>query len=381
MNNPISTLNFTSCLGYGSFGIVVKSGNNNGLSSAVKIIFTDVSENKLSLTRECSILSGKEHKNIIQIQNVFVNYFNFEEIEKLGKIVMDEKIYDQLSLRKAIYLKSGVPLSAVCIQMELCEISLRDWLNKNAQHIEDDNSAFSDKNVIINQLQIIGDIISGLKYLHENKILHRDLKPENILFTSNPEPTWKIGDFGLSRFLHREESFTGTLTKDVGTPTYRAPELISSYDLRSDLYSLGLIIWEVSQLIHHSQRNNLFWDLVINKNHFVIKTQIVKGISKIILHLTKYDVNQRMKSIKELDMFSKKIEKNLKILPSIEKIEPLVKYSINNGNRIQINNSFFHKKQINFCRRQTMCYLLCLFITVVLAFLSVFLVILYIFYI
>lgn len=89
-------------------------------------------------------------------------------------------------------------------------------------------------------------IASGLAFVHEQSILHRDLKPHNILVDSSGRV--KITDFGVSRDLMSSVTrFTGQHDL-VGTPTYMSPEqLLSQHaDLRSDIYALGLILYELA---------------------------------------------------------------------------------------------------------------------------------------
>jgi len=77
------------------------------------------------------------------------------------------------------------------------------------------------------------------------KILHRDLKSENIFMNKNIEI--KIGDFGISKQLNREY----TLTKyKLGTEYYIAPEILldGKYNEKSDIWSLGCIIYELFNL-------------------------------------------------------------------------------------------------------------------------------------
>lgn len=78
-------------------------------------------------------------------------------------------------------------------------------------------------------------------YLHTQGIIHRDLKPENLLITENAEV--KVVDFGLSALVGEE-----ALALQVGTPAYMAPELRHSRpvaDVRSDIYSIGIILYEL----------------------------------------------------------------------------------------------------------------------------------------
>ncbi|URE22285.1 mitogen-activated protein kinase kinase [Musa troglodytarum] len=85
-------------------------------------------------------------------------------------------------------------------------------------------------------------VLKGLVYLHhERHVIHRDIKPSNLLVNHKGEV--KITDFGVSAVL---ASSMGQRDTFVGTYNYMAPERISgsSYDYKSDIWSLGLVILE-----------------------------------------------------------------------------------------------------------------------------------------
>ena len=89
-------------------------------------------------------------------------------------------------------------------------------------------------------------IANALTHAHEQGLVHRDVKPENILFTSNEAC---LGDFGIARALERSINETSTSSSIVrGTPPYMSPEQAGgnpSYDGRSDIYSLGCVVYEM----------------------------------------------------------------------------------------------------------------------------------------
>ena len=97
-----------------------------------------------------------------------------------------------------------------------------------------------DEKVIVNWFI---QMLFGINVLHSKKVLHRDLKSANIFLTSNK--TIKIGDFGISKVLDNTSAKTF-----VGTPYYLSPEVCENrpYDFKSDLWSLGCILYELCTL-------------------------------------------------------------------------------------------------------------------------------------
>ena len=91
-------------------------------------------------------------------------------------------------------------------------------------------------------LDIAGQIIDGLEEAHRQSVVHRDLKPENIMIAS--DGTVKIMDFGLAKAVNSDVTASGTF---AGTPAYMSPEqaLGEPAEPRSDIYSLGLILYEM----------------------------------------------------------------------------------------------------------------------------------------
>jgi serine/threonine protein kinase len=91
-------------------------------------------------------------------------------------------------------------------------------------------------------LEVAQQICSGLQEAHAQGIVHRDLKPENVMIDA--QGNVKIMDFGIARSMEAGTRLTGSM---VGTPAYMAPEQVAgkAVDYRTDVYSLGLILYEI----------------------------------------------------------------------------------------------------------------------------------------
>ena len=88
---------------------------------------------------------------------------------------------------------------------------------------------------------MMGQLIHGLKALHDMKILHRDIKSANIFLCANGVA--KLGDLNVSKVAKRGLVYTQT-----GTPYYACPEVWKDkpYDLKSDIWSLGCVLYEAA---------------------------------------------------------------------------------------------------------------------------------------
>ena len=95
-------------------------------------------------------------------------------------------------------------------------------------------------------IRILGSISRAVHFAHEKGILHRDVKPGNIMIDRSGQP--RVMDFGLARNVqeHRQLTLSGVA---IGTPSYMSPEHAQGskgqLDPRSDVYSLGAVLYEI----------------------------------------------------------------------------------------------------------------------------------------
>jgi formylglycine-generating enzyme required for sulfatase activity/tRNA A-37 threonylcarbamoyl transferase component Bud32 len=90
--------------------------------------------------------------------------------------------------------------------------------------------------------RILSSVLTALDYSHRMGVIHRDVKPGNIMLSSTG--TVKVMDFGIARIESSELTQAGTI---LGTPGYMSPEQLlgKTVDLRSDLYSAGIVLYEL----------------------------------------------------------------------------------------------------------------------------------------
>ena len=147
-------------------------------------------------------------------------------------------------------------------------------------------------------INVARQVASALSLAHKNQIIHRDVKPHNVLITSTGVA--KLADFGIARAVTNSPVVDGTNNKVMGSVHYLSPEQArgSYLDERSDIYSLGIVLYEMlTGKVPFDGDNAISIALMHINETMTPPTQLVSGIppqlERVVMKATdKYQTNR-----------------------------------------------------------------------------------------
>ena len=164
-------------------------------------------------------------------------------------------------------------------------------------------------------LEIATQVAAGLAAVHKQKLVHRDIKPSNIMVNLEEEGavTAKIIDLGLAKAVNEPDSQTAISRPGhfIGTPEFASPEQFAGLgvDIRSDLYSLGVTLWEM--VTGHALFRGSPAEVMHRHQHVPLPTEQLAGVPQPLVVLLEVllekDPNRRFQNPAEL----------LKVMPTI----------------------------------------------------------------
>ncbi len=264
-------------IGRGGMGIVFEAIHQSlGRQVAIKVLPNRSVDNEKLIERfrlESQAAARLHHTNIVSVFGVGFadghHYYVMEYVNGLSvKQIIDHLVNSKIDSKNSTYTASrrqektkvdpavtqvdsvGIPAEPGVTQVDP-GLSTMDasQVSTDLYYTRDLVSAFdfvpAPKDHISWSLSVVEGIADAMDYSHRQSILHRDIKPANLL--SDDVGNVRLADFGLAKRLD-DDGLTKT-GEIIGTPQYMAPETLEGrYDIRSEVYCLGLTLYEMVTL-------------------------------------------------------------------------------------------------------------------------------------
>lgn len=170
--------------------------------------------------------------------------------------------------------------------------TLKTYINQQAGFLTNDQISNFSRQIAL-----------ALEHAHSNQIIHRDIKPHNILVS--PDGTLKVADFGIaSAVSEATSSYTG---EAVGSVKYASPEQARGrhVDQRTDLYSLGVLMYEMATLEVPFQGDTAVEIALKHMKEDVTPPRLInrsfhKGLESVVMRSLLKDISQRYQNAREL---------------------------------------------------------------------------------
>lgn len=278
-------------LGMGGFSYVYKMYDTtapaNHYAAKVVGLGTKTVEEKLVLdTTQIQYFLSEQSENIMRVIALWTMKLNLDEAGNVTDITgVNQEGYEEAE---------GVLLEIVLME-KLENILAKDKYG----NIELLREELKTEEEVIRFAENIG---RALFTVHNNGFLHRDIKLENI-FWDPVLKQYKLGDFGIARFVGDGDAETVVFTDGYGAPEIER-KLAESYNLTADIYSLGITLFLLLNELKFPASDGYHANIVQYSKDFIMPAPInaSEEIARIIRKMCSYQVKDRYQSVEEVLM-------------------------------------------------------------------------------
>ncbi|CAD8173950.1 unnamed protein product [Paramecium pentaurelia] len=267
-------------------------------------------------------------------------------IKKVAKAPLGHKMRDKQakSLAEEIFIMRSLDYPNIPKLYEVFENN--DYIELVMTHYEGGELQEKLLNLNLSQKQqLVKNLLETMNYVHSQQIMHRDLKPQNIKY-KNKDPTnveIAIIDFGFAT----NQKYQEHVLYNCGTPGYAAPEVQEykekqkMYTTQCDVYSLGIIIYEIFFGVHPFRNQNP-GSLTFND-----KIKVPQSLKNLLIQMTRIQPKQRftLKECLDQDFFRENFDsQGLDGLSKYSLVDSIYQKSLNISRKNSIEHSIKQEK-------------------------------------
>jgi serine/threonine protein kinase/alpha-tubulin suppressor-like RCC1 family protein len=238
---------------------------------------------------------ARERSNGAEVAIKLVRAKYLQDDEALARFAREARFVAQLDHPNIVPLHAVLDLGSAGIALVMGHIAGRTL----KQLIHDEGRLSTDR-----VERVIRDVASALGAAHAMGIVHRDVKPENIFVDDDGRAL--LADFGVARSMTGDTQLTMSGVA-IGTPAYMAPEQIDGVELdgRGDIYSLGLVAWQMLTGLRPWDGESLYAVLYHQKHEYLpdvreMRPDVPDRIADVIAVAIEKERDARWKNVHEL---------------------------------------------------------------------------------
>lgn len=283
--------NELSLLGAGGFSYVYEmydklSPEKHYAAKIVGLGNKAVSEDLILETTQIQYFLSEQCENIMRVIALWTMKLTLDEFGNVLKMIgVNEDGYDD---------SEGIVVQVVLMEKLECVLTKDKYGNVDLNRKE----LKTEEGV----LRFAEDIGHAIFAVHNNGFLHRDIKLENIFWDADLQQ-YKLGDFGIARYVGDGDAETVVFTDGYGAPEIER-QLAESYNLTADIYSFGITLFLLLNELRFPASDSYHANVIQYSKDFIVSapSNSSEDLAKIVRKMCSYSVEDRYQSVEEVLM-------------------------------------------------------------------------------